>query len=267
MKAYYINLDSAEDRRRSIESAFAKFAPSSWELIRVPAVDADAVRKGKVPGTIRDTEKACLLSHRRAIEASMSDEEPTLILEDDAIVGPRGFQALDTIGASHRVDTDLLFTCSLISNSDLLLKQYVIYVSAMKHGKMQYFDMRQMQFAGADGYILMKAGKEKVLRLLDSVAAFNNPYDLLLKEWIHADRLKAVVTFPFLTSLSAHSDQSLNSNSDPDWNGFRRLFCIDSKFFDDKEGERGILSQSALEMFTDEYLKFVKILLTKYHEY
>jgi hypothetical protein len=64
--------------------------------------------------------------------------------------------------------------------------------------------------------------------------------------------------------LSAHSDQSLNSNSDTDWNAFRRLFCIDSEFFND---EHGTLKPAALDAFTDEYLKFLKIFLTKYHEY
>ncbi len=267
MKAYYINLESAVARRIGLEDVFTKFAPSGWALIRVPAIPKAEIRDRKVPGSITDSEKSCLLSHKRAIEASLNDNGHTLFLEDDASIGPRGFDALEKLRVLDQTGIDMVFTSCLIANTELLLKQYLLYRTAIKHGKTELFDMKQLHFAGADGYILNEKSKLKLIELLQATTSFDLPYDILLKEWIQKGLLKAVVVFPFLTSLSADSDQSQLSNENADWNAFRRLLCIDSRFFREKLGEGGYNSLSGIESFTDEYLRLLKVLLIKYLDY
>lgn len=268
MNAYYINLESATDRRASVEGTFAKYASMTWQLIRVPAIDADEIRNRKIPGTIKDTQKACLLSHQKAIEQSLGDDGHALFLEDDASIGPRGFKVLGNLDISNRIGVDMLFTSCLIANQDLLLKQYLLYRSLIEKPRTTLIDMKQLEFAGTDGYILRKEAKEKLLDLFKATSSFDQPYDLLLKNWIRKGMLTAAVTFPFLTTLSNLGDQPQIDAPNADWNAFRRLFCIDSRFFVEEEpGVTVDMSESRINAFTDEYLRLLKILLIRYTTY
>lgn len=104
MKAYYINLDRSEDRRKMMESFFG-----SQELIRISAIDGmewavenkfddrgfpvwnlehrdELVKDGILfeNSILPPTHVACNLSHRKAIEEFLkTDEEWSVIMEDD----------------------------------------------------------------------------------------------------------------------------------------------------------------------------------------
>jgi GR25 family glycosyltransferase involved in LPS biosynthesis len=107
MDTYYINLESEEARRRSVEESFAQFGKGT--LNRVQAVDAGHVVSHAVPGGIRDPEKACILSHRCAIDLSRGDSDRSLIVEDDVRFGPSPFHLLGMLG--NALDNfDVVFT-------------------------------------------------------------------------------------------------------------------------------------------------------------
>src|SRR5689334_13813076 len=87
MRCFYINLDAATQRRRSLETNFAQTGKSDWSLTRIAAIDAAYVEANAIVGTAKPPEKACFLSHRKALLESMNDDEPVFMLEDDAMFG------------------------------------------------------------------------------------------------------------------------------------------------------------------------------------
>ena len=89
MNIYYINLDSAHARRANIEQNLGAFAGRDFEIKRVQAYDTCFVEKNGIHGTIRPAEKACFLSHIKAIKMSCEDPGPSLIVEDDVISARR----------------------------------------------------------------------------------------------------------------------------------------------------------------------------------
>jgi GR25 family glycosyltransferase involved in LPS biosynthesis len=112
MKSFYINLDNAIARRKSIEDSFARHNNRGWTLERFQGVDTDYVRNSKVPGTLRDEEKACFLSHLNLIVQNADADEHIFVLEDDACFAQLTFETIDgllPLPASFG-DWDLLFT-------------------------------------------------------------------------------------------------------------------------------------------------------------
>ena len=86
---YYINLETAVERREQIEANFSAHAASGWTLTRFAATDAALAADSQVPGTLTSAEKACFLSHRALLRSLQDAVGPVMILEDDAIIGRR----------------------------------------------------------------------------------------------------------------------------------------------------------------------------------
>lgn len=260
---YYINLERSHNRRAALESCFGPLVSPAFSLQRIPATAAAEVG-GRYPGTLTDVQKACILSHAKALQASLEHRGRALILEDDASLGSTGLTALRSLLEPQQEDKDLIFLNALVTNKDFVFgKQYELYRRAIASGNVFLLDMREMTTAGADAYIVTHQAKSKLLALLGQIDRYDTPYDLLLAEWIHSGKLKASLAFPFVTSLSTFADVSLVSGSNPDWNHFRRLFSLDSQFGIAVQTSRGTAPEVAVEAFTDEYLKFIKMLLIR----
>jgi GR25 family glycosyltransferase involved in LPS biosynthesis len=198
----------------------------------------------------------------------MEDRGHALILEDDAVLGPIGFNSLSQMLDSSLAGIDLIFLNALITSADFIfIRQYQIYRRMVASKGVAFLDPRGLYAAGADAYIVNKDSKEKLLELLESVVQFDVPYDLLLKEWMESGKLQAKLTLPFLTSLSVLADDSQITGSNPDWNRFRRLYALDSEFHLETQANNGVPHDRAVDLFTDEHLKFLKILLTRYASY
>ena len=97
MRCFYINLDAAAQRRDLLEKNFAQHRGNDWTLTRIAAVDADYVIANGIGGSSTSTEKACFLSHKKAIRESMTIDEPVLILEDDAVFGENTCKIIDQL--------------------------------------------------------------------------------------------------------------------------------------------------------------------------
>ena len=86
MDIFYINLAEQTERQRKLESNFQANNASQWVLHRIDAVSAQAVAN-KIPGRLRDGEKACFQSHIKAIETAKQSAGHVLIAEDDILFG------------------------------------------------------------------------------------------------------------------------------------------------------------------------------------
>ena len=107
MRARYINLDSAVERRAQVEASFGGVAHDGWELSRFQAVGVGEI--AKVQGRLQPTEKACFESDRRLIGQHLDDEAPLLVLEDDVAFCKQTFPVLTAMLGGPE-DWDLLFT-------------------------------------------------------------------------------------------------------------------------------------------------------------
>jgi GR25 family glycosyltransferase involved in LPS biosynthesis len=263
MNTYYINLKSEEARRLFIEENFRQHGDPGGKLNRVEAVDAAYIVSNAVPGKISDTEKACFLSHRRAIDLSCRDDGPSLIVEDDARFGPSTFRLLDKLGDAFEV-FDIIFTdidlCNIHIHS--MLWFFLLRRELSKDGTFRVLDLNGITFFGATAYVVNSRSKEKLLGLIDDLPSYELPYDIQLLKWIETGRLKAGFTFPFLTTVSSHSDRSgiqpMNTRGTLAGNAYRRLVWMD--FEQTPENPVEALNRLDASRFDRESLYFAQIL-------
>ena len=111
MKCFYINLDSANERKLQIERNFLENKGVEWSMSRYAAVDARYIENQMIPGSLSPSEKACFLSHKNLIKENSNSEDPFLIMEDDAIFGKHTCAIVKSILSSGLdFDWDILFT-------------------------------------------------------------------------------------------------------------------------------------------------------------
>lgn len=116
MRAYLINLDTAADRRASMEEALSS---TRFALTRISAVDGRALpvpvvgydgakyhrRHGR---TTKPGEIGCYFSHIEALRAFLADGDPhAFICEDDLVLGP-DLEKVVTLGLAHARHWNLL---------------------------------------------------------------------------------------------------------------------------------------------------------------
>jgi len=238
MKSFYINLENATARRNSIEDSFLRHNNCGWTLQRFPAIDADYVRTNKIPGALRDEEKACFLSHRKLIEQNADADQHIFIVEDDTRFAPLTFETIDGLlrPPTPFTEWDLLFTDVGIWSIGAMADLVMLRRQLKPKDQIRLLDLRFLPFFGATAYIVNKSSLKKVLQVI-TVDCLDGPYDLFLQKKVSDGALSAFVTFPFLTSSSEHS---LNSSLQPKstertqliYEIFKRMIWIEGDSFD-----------------------------------
>jgi GR25 family glycosyltransferase involved in LPS biosynthesis len=207
MDTYYINLASAEARRRLLEESFRQCGNHGGRLNRVDALDARYIAENAIPGKIRDTEKACFLSHRYAIDLSRRDEGFSLIVEDDAQFGPSTFRILRLIGEA--LDAfDIVFTDLVFGAVHDMFSFFLMRRNLMRDGVVKVLDLNEIPFFTTTAYVVNSRSKEKILALIDNLPSYELAYDVQLQKWVETGCLKAGFAFPFLTTVSSQGDYS-----------------------------------------------------------
>lgn len=209
MECFYINLDSAQQRRQNLENNFESVTSPHWKLSRYSAKDAAAVEALQLPGRLRPTEKACFISHRDLILQSMQVEGHVMILEDDAHFGRMTCEAVDQhiVANSQLQGWDVIFTDVGIPNIGDMVEM-VRMRQQLPPGAVNFFDLRAVAFAGATAYIVHKDAKKKLYDLLNQAVSLDVPYDLYLRKLVVESRITALAAFPFITTLSEDSGMS-----------------------------------------------------------
>ncbi len=209
MECFYINLDSASQRRQNLESNFNAVRSPRWNLTRYPAKDVAFVEAQNIPGRLRPAEKACFASHRDLILQSMQVEGHVMIMEDDACFGRLTCEAVDR----HIVDNaqlagwDMVYTDVGIPNIGDMVEM-VRMRQQLDPVTLNFFDLRAIAYAGATAYIVHKDSKRKLYDLLSQAATLDVPYDLYLRKLVVESRITALAAFPFVTTMSDDADAS-----------------------------------------------------------
>lgn len=229
MRRLYINLDPATDRRANVEAAFRAADPTGPDPIRIPASGPEAT--AGLAGSITPAEKACWLSHRRAIEATLADDAPVLIVEDDVRFSARTFPILAALAAAD-TPWDVLYTDVILTDVSPMVAFARDWSPLANAGNFRLHDLSKLPFVGAAGYVVRGHAKRKLLAALDSLPPFDRAYDVALRDLIHAGALDGRAVFPFLTAPSADADASAIQPSrlqlrEQMINAFRRLMFVD----------------------------------------
>jgi GR25 family glycosyltransferase involved in LPS biosynthesis len=226
MKAIFINLDGAVERRAAMETSLAKLP--SLQVSRLAAVGAQEA--AHTPGKLRPPEKGCFLSHLRVIEQTVDDDDPVLVLEDDVVISPR-FPSM-VAQALSQPDWDILFTDVGIGATGPMLTLARAKHELTAADAFRLVDLAGLPFFGATSYIVRPQAKARLLAALREQVELNLPYDLCLRRLVHTGRLKASVCFPFATSagdLEASQIQvDENAFADLTFSTFRRLMYVDA---------------------------------------
>jgi GR25 family glycosyltransferase involved in LPS biosynthesis len=200
-------------------------------LQRFEAIDADSNECRLAQGRISEREKGCFLSHKALLTQMLHSgiEIPFMVWEDDVLVGPSAHGAVERFLAQAAPSTwDILYTDLIVPDLGSMLELLTKSRRLRPRQEVEVLDLRGRSFAGASAYLVNPRSLQKVVAALDSVAALNEPVDLLLRRFIHEGALSARALFPFVTTVS---DASLQSQIQPDadtgtdlaWTLFRRL--------------------------------------------
>ncbi|HUN24810.1 MAG TPA: glycosyltransferase family 25 protein [Steroidobacteraceae bacterium] len=239
MDCFYINLDRACERREQIERSFGLHHAAGWRLHRFAARGVRHVRESAVIGAASEAAKACFLSHREVIRASLQDQRPIFVLEDDAVFGTQTCAAIERhLAGASMPPWDILFTDALFPDiatmASLVRMRQRWQYQRVEDQVAGYFliDMAKVNFASSTAYIVNGQSKSNVVQQLESAKQVDAPYDLFLRRLVHGGRLKALSIFPFVTTLSANADSSQIQKvgaaaTDLIWNTFRRLMWTD----------------------------------------
>jgi len=232
MQCLFINLDSRQDRRDFLDANFAANRLPGWRLERIAAFDAAHVEKKKVPGILRAAEKACFLSHVKALERSQADPHHTMILEDDAMFGKESCASIEgALGVFPDSDWDIIYTDVIILHAHLMVRLLSLRRELGATGEQQLLNLADLPFTAASAYVVNSRAKARLLNLVAEVGDLDINYDLYLRKLITEGKIRAFVTFPFVTTISALADTSNiqtddTALSDAVWYAFRRLVWL-----------------------------------------
>ena len=233
MRCFYINLDASIQRKSSIENNFAKYRKGHWSLDRISAVDVEYVNSHRIPGSIRDAEKACFLSHKKTILQNLDTDENIFILEDDAMFGRRTCETIENIlNGIGELEWDIIFTDLVIPNIDAMANLLILRQKLVAQNRVRLLNPKNLIYAGATAYIINKKSKRKIYDFLKSVKNLDIPYDLFLRRLIRKSNINGYVIFPFATSLSEFSESSnIQTAATRDenliWDMYRRMVWLE----------------------------------------
>jgi hypothetical protein len=104
-------------------------------------------------------------------------------------------------------DWDILFTEITVRSAPLMLELFA-HRQAVASGEIKTLDLQTIAFASAGSYIINPKRKENILAILMTHDVRNCIWDLFLSQCVSEGKLKAMVTIPFVTELSAYSASS-----------------------------------------------------------
>ena len=159
MKIFVINLPSAIERRQFQEAQLSKLGLDYEVLNATSTNDINKTTYEKHyydwERPLRDVEVACYYSHRSTWQRVIDDNQPALILEDDALLSKHSAEVLEALAGFTNAD---LVQLEVRSRKKLVEKKSIKITSKFKLRRL-YQDR-----TGAAGYVLWPSGARKLLK-------------------------------------------------------------------------------------------------------
>ncbi|WP_168525545.1 glycosyltransferase family 25 protein [Acinetobacter sp. A3] len=169
MNILIINLDQSKQR---LEFQQRQFERLNLKFERLPAVSVNEISQERYQELgfgwqrpLRKVEVACFLSHKNAWEKVLVSNQPTLILEDDAVLATNISNVLNEIHCEKLTEIDLI-NFEVRSRKKIISKMPVL---KLEHLNINLFELYQDR-TGAAGYLLYPSGAKKLLERLKNTA-------------------------------------------------------------------------------------------------
>ena len=169
MKILIINLDTSQQR---LEFQKEQFEHLSLKFERISAISINDINEQEYQELgfgwqrpLRKVEVACFLSHKKAWETVLSNNEPALILEDDAVLAQNMAAVLAHLDETNLPEIDLI-NFEVRSRKKIISKHPIL---KFDHLNLNVFELYQDR-TGAAGYLLYPSGAKKLLERLRNTA-------------------------------------------------------------------------------------------------
>lgn len=166
MQVYIINLAQSTDRLAQQAKQFARLGLT---FERLPAVTVDEISPQiyqkhltSWQRLLKQTEFACLFSHKKAWEKVIEQNAPCVILEDDAVINHDFATLLTHIQSQQFTDVDLI-------NLEVHGRKKIVGKPMADFAHLDYRLLPLlMDKSGAAGYILYPSGAKKLLEYFNN---------------------------------------------------------------------------------------------------
>ena len=207
-RGVFINLAEDERRREALLSNLASAGIASW-YAHVRAIDG-RIEAANHPTALDPGALGLWLTHEKIAEDSSGGTEHLHILEDDAVVASDArllFPKALRIADRRLGDWELLFTETFVP-----FALFETYRKAMERfhakGQLSYLELASCYTSGMTSFFINRKSIDKYAGLIKGKWRLGIPIDLYLRQFMRSGRLRALVTVPFLSSVSAHNNQS-----------------------------------------------------------
>ena len=240
MNGCFINLQRSGDRRAAMEAQLRALGIEG--VARFEAIDAATLPAAPADAAIGAGERACFLSHARALDSAPRDDF-FLVLEDDALLSRALPPLLRPEALAQLAEWDLVFLeClpytsahSLLALWRALKKQLPADPAAPRDAiaGIELLDARGLYNWGAVAYLATPKGLRALAPLLREALAEGpaQAFDMALNRWVAEGRLRAAVLAPFLATprLESHARSTIDdrpraAENDALGGALRRLF-------------------------------------------
>jgi GR25 family glycosyltransferase involved in LPS biosynthesis len=229
MHAFYINLDSADLRRKKIEEQIAS-SSLLFELDRFSAINGKDFQNKNI--NLSNGQWGCWLSHLSIIKSSLSNFENLLILEDDEHFTPLLNHLIPILENLNFEEWDLLYLdLTIVEAEDYLFIARKLKDKILKDIRPTTFKIpKEFTAYGTHAYVINGNRKEKIFDFLSKNLDSGFPIDNIFCHGIQEGHISAHITLPLLTSPGSETTQSqINNGSHPlenTWINFRNLISI-----------------------------------------
>ena len=184
MNVSYINLKSEVSRRKDLELSFSKNSPASWKLVRIEAYTPEMILQAGMEGSITLAEKACFISHKKAIQENMNSSRNFMIVEDDTLFGKNTTAIIESaINSIPDNETwDIIFTDVGIFDVGIAARLAVRYLELKRRNAFQLLDLKDMPFFGANAYVISRHSAKRIYSMLENESVLNEHYDHYLRQ-------------------------------------------------------------------------------------
>lgn len=210
-QGYFLNLLRSEQRRAALLAHLAAVGAAD-RYQHLEAVEGRAVA-AEHPTKLDPGNLGLWLSHEKLLQMVGPAPPAHLhLIEDDAVLPQNAASLFDRFLTQFTAQVpawDLLFTDVFLAPQTetfaLLATKMQHYVQTKAH---TLVDLASLPFCCTSSLFINRASVGKYARLLVGQWRLGRPIDMHLRALVHQGQLKAFLTVPFMTSISAQSDDS-----------------------------------------------------------
>jgi len=207
-RGVFINLTENERRRNALAANLSAAGIGSW-YTQFPAIDGRA-EAANFPTKLDPGALGLWLTHEKIVEEFRDGTEHLHILEDDIVVAsdakrlfPMALQSAD----QNLGDWDLIFTETFVP-----FELFETYRQLMQKfdakGQFSYLDLTSVYASSMTSFFLNRRSIDKYAKLINGKWSIGFPIDIYVRQLLRKRELRAFVTVPFLSSISAENNQS-----------------------------------------------------------